>query len=110
MEIAEKFARDQRLMKRLCNGSSGTGAAKAGSTRPVQASTSGAPHTAPAPPVSAEPNALFKELSTKLAWSLGSTFGLDYSRRSDIRLWAEKRASALVEAYARLPNSKKAGL
>ena len=109
-EVAQKFARDQKLMRRLWNGSSATGAVKADSTRQAGSSTSAVAPTGPTQRVSGDTNALYKELSTKLAWSVGSTFGLDYGRRSRIHQWAQARAQALVEAYSRLPNSEKAGL
>jgi hypothetical protein len=53
---------------------------------------------------------LYKELSTKLAWSVGSTLGLTYGRRSKVLEWASERAAYIIRHYATLSNSQKAGL
>lgn len=106
----DKFDRDQRLMRKLSAGLTSSGGVKADSTNPGASSTSGVTPTAHAPSASGDTNALYKELSTKLAWSVGSTFGLAYTRRSRIMGWALKQASALVARYCQLSNSEKAGL
>lgn len=54
-----------------------------------------------------DPVALYKELSDKLAWSVGSTLGMRYGKRSRIELWATRLASAVVERFTQMSNGEK---
>lgn len=101
---------DLEFINELAAGLESSKAAKAGSTRPETPSTSVARSTTVSGSHLGDSNAMYKELSTKLAWAVGSTFGLPYPRQSKVMKWATAVASVLVERYTRLSNSEKAGL
>lgn len=41
----------------------------------------------------------YKELVSKLAWAVGSTYKASYGKRTTIWAWACKMAGAIVEAH-----------
>jgi len=51
------------------------------------------------PPRAQSPDALVKELTDKLAWSVGSTLGTTYGRRSTTFEWANTLATRIVERH-----------
>lgn len=40
-----------------------------------------------------------KEMEDKLAWAVGSVYGLPYGRQTKLRSWAGRMASALSKGY-----------
>jgi len=46
-----------------------------------------------------------KGLARKLAWAVGTTFVLDYNRRTEVQRWAENLAARLVQGHVEATGS-----